>query len=346
MSERVYDIHFDFSNFIKDKKCTLKVSNQTPLNDIIKALKLNDELKSIFETNNVSFYVNGNKIDGKLSLTENNIKDGETITISKLINKKRLRVSKLAILNENENYNESENAFNMTEKIEKKDKKENENDNNNDINITKIKKEEFMKKSKCSGFKNICNNNKMKLIIFLLIPLILTSIILLIILTRGDNNNTIENKDIKYENEKLISKLEYRVNQIYTLLYKKETINIYEPINMTDLPYENKTFNFTEYIHYTLGIEKENYEKDEEIKIQKKYYNAFLAINNITTENKTDIVTNLYLTNINELNHRFLQNVKKSRNLNQKQMIMNINDLDNFTQPIIKFDFYQNGDIK
>ena len=120
MSERVYDIHFDFSNFIKDKKCTLKVSNQTPLNDIIKALKLNDELKSIFETNNVSFYVNGNKIDGKLSLTENNIKDGETITISKLINKKRLRVSKLAILNENENYNESENAFNMTEKIEKK----------------------------------------------------------------------------------------------------------------------------------------------------------------------------------------------------------------------------------
>ncbi len=27
-------------------------------------------------------------------------------------------------------------------------------------------------------------------------------------------------------------------------------------------------------------------------------------------------------------------------------MIMNINDLDNFTQPIIKFDFDQNGDIK
>ncbi len=61
---------------------------------------------------------------------------------------------------------------------------------------------------------------------------------------------------------------------------------------------------------------------------------------------KTNIVTNLYLTNINELNQRFLQNEKKSRNLNEKQMIMNINDLDNFTQPIIKFDFYQNGDIK
>ena len=83
-------------------------------------------------------------------------------------------------------------------KLKKNDKKENEkenendNNNNNDMNITKIKKEEFMKKSKC----NICINKKMKLIIFLIIPLILTSIILLIMLTRG-GNNTIENKDIK-----------------------------------------------------------------------------------------------------------------------------------------------------
>ena len=97
MSERVYNIHFDFSNFIKDKKYTLKVSNKKPLNDIMKTLKLKDELKSLFETNNVLFYANGNEIDGNLSLTENNIKDGETITISKLRNKKRLRVSNLTI---------------------------------------------------------------------------------------------------------------------------------------------------------------------------------------------------------------------------------------------------------
>ena len=193
--------------------------------------------------------------------------------------------------------------------LKKKDKNEkendnnnnNNNDNNNDINITKI-----MKKSKCSRLKNICSNKKMKLIIiFLLIPLILTGIILLIILTSGDSD-TVESQDIKYENEKLISKLEYREYQIYNLLYKKETMNIYEPINMTDLPYENKTFNFTEYIHYNLGIEKENYENEEEKKIKKKYYNAFLAINNITTENKTDIVTKLYLTNINQLNIIYL----------------------------------------
>ena len=89
----------------------------------MKILKLNGELKYVFETNDVLFYLNGNEIDGKLSLTKNNIKDGDTITISKLINKQRLRVSNLAILNENENenYNESENAFNRTEKIENKD---------------------------------------------------------------------------------------------------------------------------------------------------------------------------------------------------------------------------------
>ena len=61
----------------------------------MKTLKLNDELKSLFEINSVLFCVNGNKIDGKLSLIENNIKDGDTITISKLINKQRLRVSNL-----------------------------------------------------------------------------------------------------------------------------------------------------------------------------------------------------------------------------------------------------------
>ena len=77
----------------------------------MKILKLNEELKSVFETNNVLSCVNGNEIDGKLSLTENNIKDGDTITISKVINKQRLRVSNLTILSENENYNESENVF-------------------------------------------------------------------------------------------------------------------------------------------------------------------------------------------------------------------------------------------
>ena len=98
MSEREYDIHFVFSNFTKDKKYTVKVSNKKPLNDIIKALNLKDELKSEFETNNVLFCVNGNEIDGNLSLTENNIKDGETITISKLRNKKRHRESNLTII--------------------------------------------------------------------------------------------------------------------------------------------------------------------------------------------------------------------------------------------------------
>ena len=64
----------------------------------MKILKLNGELKSVFETNDVLFYVNGNKIDGKLSLTENNIKDGETITISKLRNKKRHKESNLKMI--------------------------------------------------------------------------------------------------------------------------------------------------------------------------------------------------------------------------------------------------------
>ena len=65
-------------------------------------IKIKWRLKSLFETNKVLFYINGNKKDVKLSLIENNIKDGDTITISKLINKQRLRVSNSPILNENE----------------------------------------------------------------------------------------------------------------------------------------------------------------------------------------------------------------------------------------------------
>ena len=96
------------------------------------------------------------------------------------------------------------------------------------MNIIKIKKEEFMKKFKCT---TICINKKMKLLIFLLIPLILTSIILLIILTRG-GNNSVENKDIKYKNEKLISELEYReLNEIYKNEFSDENFLIEKVIN-------------------------------------------------------------------------------------------------------------------
>ena len=146
--------------------------------------------------------------------------------------------------------------------------------------------------------KDIFNDNISfdKKIIFLIIlfAIIVTAVVIVILLNNSSKNN------IKYENEKLISKLEYRENQIYNLLYKKEIKNMYELNDMTDLSNKKETFNMTQYIHYTLGIEKEEFEIDKHSKIKKKYYNAFLSIDNITIENETDIITNLYFMNFNE----------------------------------------------
>ena len=111
---------------------------------------------------------------------------------------------------------------------------------------------------------------------------------------------------------------------------------MYELNDMTDLSNKKETYNMTQYIHYTLGIEKEEFEIDKHSKIKKKYYNAFLSIDNITIENETDIITNLYFMNFNESKDlRILEKNKKKRNLNEKQIIIIINNETNITQPII-----------
>jgi len=116
---------------------------------------------------------------------------------------------------------------------------------------------------------------------------------------------------------------------------------------MDHIPYENRTYNFTHYIHYTLGIEKQYYELDEKTKEKKYFYKAFLLINNITFENDTDIVINLYFNHLNNAkNLRFLKKLKKLRYLSEKQINVIINEPENIIQPIISFEFYKNGEIK
>jgi hypothetical protein len=176
-------------------------------------------------------------------------------------------------------------------------------------------------------------------VIALLIIAIVLSLVLYFIFHRED-------KLIHYQGEKLISKLDYKINQIYNLLDINKLTYIYEPKNNSKIPKENRNFNLTEYVHYTFGIEKEDYDLDNKLKIKKKIYHGFLAINNITIENETDIIINLYLNELNQNKYkRFLENLDKLRYLNEKQILLNINDKD-ITQPIISFDFYKNGVIK
>ena len=339
------EITFDFSDYFSEKKVyKLNISNQDPIqNSINKLIKSKKELKSSLKNNPQYFYVNEREIDKRLNPKENKIENGDTIIVlkSKLKYKERPKKILLPILDEN-----SENRkdiFNDNIKSER-------NKLNREVVISENEKENeiIIENSKCCLIKIMCHNNKINLFIFLIIifAIIVTGVFITLVILlnkrlKEDKNN------IKYENEKLISKLEYRENQIYNLLYKKEIKNMYELNDMTDLSNKKETYNMTQYIHYTLGVEKEEFEIDEHTKIKKKYYNAFLSIDNITIENETDIITNLYFMNFNESKDlRILEKNKKKRNLHEKQIIIIINNETNITQPIIEFDFYQNGEIK
>ena len=343
------EITFDFSDYFSEKKVyKLNISNQDPIqNSINKLIKSKKELKSSLKNNPQYFYVNEREIDKRLNPKENKIENGDTIIVlkSKLKNKDRPKKILLPILDVNsENIKET---FNDDISIHKKSEN---NKLNREVPISENEKENeiIIENSKCCLIKIMCHNNKINLFISLIIifAIIVTGVFITLVILlnkrlKEDKNN------IKYENEKLISKLEYRENQIYNLLYKKEIKNMYELNDMTDLSNKKEIYNMTQYIHYILGVEKEEFEIDEHTKIKKKYYNAFLSIDNITIENETDIITNLYFMNFNELKDlRILEKNKKKRNLHEKQIIIIINNETNITQPIIEFDFYQNGEIK
>ena len=323
MSIRLYDITLDFSNYLGENKIyTYNFYDKETLNFIInELLDLDSQTKNNIRENPPVFSCNGRILNSKLSLRDNKIFSGDKILIC---SPKLKTESKLPLLDENPT------TINSSETTLIKNKKS--------LPLKKEIKEEKEKKSFCLIAKIFfCKNKKW------LIPLIIFCFICL-----GGGiylSLKLDEKKEKYLDEKLISKLDYKINQVYNLLNIKDIRTFVEPKKMKDLPYKNKTFNISEYTHYTFCIENENIEFDKNHKIKRKYYNGFLSINNITFENETDIMMNLYLNNFNESYISLLEEYNKNIN-KEKQIIVNINNETNFTQPIIKFDFYKNGKIK
>ena len=325
-------IIFDFSPYFgKVIKFEEFYSLKDSISSIIKNTNhLSEEMKKKLNIIPPQYAIDGKQIFEKLSFEDNGIENGDIISVSKFKKKRKLR----SISNKSKNETVSKEYFITTGNrntiaLFKKEE-------NLEVAKQENEKEIFVAKSKCKNFSMIVWIS----VIALLIIAIVLSLVLYFIFHRED-------KLIHYQGEKLISKLDYKINQIYNLLDINKLTYIYEPKNNSKIPKDNKNFNLTEYVHYTFGIEKEDYEIDNKLKIKKKIYHGFLAINNITIENETDIIINLYL---NELNHkkykRFLEDLDKQRYLNEKQILLNINDKDDITQPIISFDFYKNGVIK
>jgi len=325
-------IIFDFSPYFeKEIKFEEYYSLKDSISSIIKNTNhLNEEMKKRLIIIPPQYTINGRPIFENLSFEDNGIENGDIISVSKHKKKRKLR----SIRNKNQSKNEpiSKEYFITT---------------GNRNTVALFKKEENLEVIKKENEKIIiapkgkCKSAIISIsVIVLLIIAIILSLVLYFKFRRKD-------KPKNYYEEKLISKLDYKSNQIYNLLDINKLTYIYEPKNNSKIPKENKNFNLTEYIHYTFGIEKEKYDTDNITKTQKKFYHGFLAINNITIENETDIIINLYLNEINQnKNKRFLKNLDKFRYLNEKQIHLNINDKDDLTQPIISFDFYKNGVIK
>ena len=187
-------------------------------------------------------------------------------------------------------------------------------------------------------------------LLFLLFLLIFLSIIIVffiacIIIYLFYKKNEKPKGEYIYKDENLVSTIDYRVNQTFNILSKSVLNSIIEMNNMNNLPYSNRTLNRTEYIHYTLGIEDVCDEFDIKAKTKKKYFKGYVSLNNITIENDTDIIYNLYLDNIKKAK-RFLKRVNKLRYLTEKNINVIINDDKDIVQPIISLDFYKNGKIK
>ena len=326
MKNASYKIIFDFSLYYGNEvKFEEYYCLKDSISSIIKNSKhLNEEMKEQLIINPPRYTINGKLITEDINFESIGIENGSIIIVSKTKKKRRIKNSKK---NEyiSKDYLITSNRINTISTFRKeKDEQENE------IQIISPQS-----KGKCYP--------RVFWISSIISLFLITAIIIPIILHKFHNIKFKEKKRqelTNYFDEKLISKLNYKLNQIYNLLDVNRLTYIYEPKNNSKIPRENRNFNLTEYVHYTFGIEKENYEIDHKTNIKKNIYHGFLAINNITIENETDIIINLYLNEINKnKNTRFLKDLEKLRYLNEKQILLNINDKDDFTQPIIHLTF-------
>jgi len=324
MTKMINDIKIDFSEYYGEKKIFNFLNFYE--NEIIK-----DIIDKFIGAKNMSknppiLFVNERKIDANLNFKDNNIEKGDTI----LVFKEKKGFKEIIINNENNKNNKNNknkhlpignfietqridsnislrNYKGREVKIEEKIYKYNFKSKKKH-NIKNKKNNVTIKNTKCFNPIWIFKNWKLNIFILFFIFIIIFIILYFLLNKSKKKENFIE--------EKLISNLDYKENQIYNLLNKKEYSLLYELKDMAHIPYENRTYNFTNYIHYTLGIEKKKSEIDEKTKEKKYFYNAFLLINNVTFENDTDIVINLYFNHINKAKN--LRYLKKLRYLNEK----------------------------
>jgi hypothetical protein len=238
MASILNDIKIDFSEYYGEKKifCFVNFNENEIIKDIID--KFIGEKK--LSKNPPILFVNERKIDENLSFKDNNIEKGDTIFVFK----EKKGNKEIIIINENNKNKPFPNdIFSETQRVNSnislRNYKGNElkiEENIYKYNFKNKKKRNIKNKKNNISIKNIkCLNPIWKLKNWKLNILILLfiSIIIFIILYFLLNNINIKEKFIE---EKLISNLDYKENQIYNLLNKKEYSLVFELKDMAHIP--------------------------------------------------------------------------------------------------------------
>ena len=168
--------------------------------------------------------------------------------------------------------------------------------------------------------------------------MVLTIIALVIYFLLGKHN-----ADFKKEN--LVTGLTYKKNQIMKFQNVK-TSKVFFDFGNFSTPNESKTFK--EYFDYVIGVLSED--KIVEDEIEKEVYSGFIFLENYLIDNETEkmLLQNSSILEDAEIgkNLLFMRNLQEKKYFNfSLKEIKPFCCIDNGTLPMMKFDFYRNGNI-
>ena len=142
-----------------------------------------------------------------------------------------------------------------------------------------------------------------------------------------------------YEQEKLVTKINYTPDVLYRYESNKKTNMIVAGINETN---NESRQSFEQYIDFIFTIRNKHFEVENNV-TKKNWYTGYIGILNITINNGTDDMVIFYDKNLN----KYINKVNNIRNLNSDNINLNQKYTDeNDTACFIKIEFYENGEIK
>ena len=299
-----------------DKEGDLDLYKKEDLESAYNRFQTRNNIKNA--NNNNYFYV---KSENRIKLLDKNqtvenldLKSGDKILVSSR-NQKHRNIK-------------NTNNINNTDNIE--------NNNRNTTNLYNIKNNNIM---------NVDNNKdkkkKLKKTIIIssvaFIIIILGISLLIFFLLRKKKKQ--EEKEIEYEEEQLVTKINYIENIIYRYKSNKNTNLQIDTKNNSN---NNSEENIIQYIDFIFLLRKSHFEIENN-KTKKNWFTGYISILNMTINNGTKDMMIFYDKNLNNYINVYYPN--NSNNELDENIVLDYTG-ENDTNCFIKIDFYENGEIK